>query len=127
MVLGMVVSIGAATMGYAASRATLTGVWIVTVETPQGAMENTWTLEQADDGSLSGMTSNEMMGDTPFEGGWVDGDAFGFDLYLDFQGQGIDISYEGTFEENAMSGVLNAGGGQFTADFTGVREDGETP
>ena len=34
--------------------------------------------------------------------------------------------YEGTFTESEMSGVLSVGGGQFTADFPGVREDGGT-
>jgi hypothetical protein len=120
----LAVSVVGATVGYAASRASLTGTWIVTIETPQGAMENTWELDQTDDGDLSGMTSNDMMGDNPFEGGWVDSDTFGFDMYIDFQGQGIDISYEGTFTEDEMSGILNAGGGEFTADFTGVRADG---
>lgn len=120
----LIVTVGVATAAMAAPRASLTGSWIVTVETPQGAMESTWDLEQSDDGSLSGLTSNEMMGETGFEGGWVDGDAFGFDLYIEFQGQGIDVLYEGTFSENHMAGILNAGGGQFTADFTGVRADG---
>ncbi len=122
----LVVLVGGATAGYAASRASLTGTWIVTIETPQGAMENTWELEQTVDGDLSGLTNNEMLGENAFEGGWVDAEAFGFDMYVDFQGQGIDISYEGTFTETEMSGILNAGGGEFTADFTGVRADGGT-
>ena len=105
--------------------ATLTGTWVITIETPQGAMENTWQLEQAEDNSLSGVTTSDMIGEVPFEGGWVDGDAFGFAMYVDYQGQGFDIAYEGTFTENEMAGVLDAGGGQFVADFTGVRVDGD--
>ncbi len=120
------VSVATATFAYATSQASLTGSWTITVETPQGAMESTWELEQTDDGALKGVTSNDMMGEQPFEGGWVDDDAFGFEMYVEAQGQGIDVVYEGTFTENEMSGVLSVGGGQFTADFTGVREDGGT-
>ena len=114
----------AASVSVAAVRASLTGTWTITVETPQGALESTWELEQSDDGGLKGVTSNEMMGEQPFEGGWVDGDAFGFDMYVEAQGQGIDVSYEGTFTDDEMSGTISVGGGQFTADFTGVRADG---
>ncbi|MDX1395463.1 MAG: hypothetical protein R3195_13835 [Gemmatimonadota bacterium] len=104
--------------------ATLTGTWVITIETPEGAMENTWQLEQAEDNSLSGVTMSDMIGEVPFEGGWVDGDAFGFAMYVDYQGQGFDVAYEGTFTETEMAGVLDAGGGQFVADFTGVRVEG---
>jgi len=107
-----------------AAAGTLTGSWLVTIESPQGAFETTWDLEQAEDGSLSGITKSEMTGDTPFEGGWVDGDAFGFAVTIDMQGQSFDVSYEGTFTEDELAGVLDVGGGQFTTDFTGVRADG---
>lgn len=120
----LIASVAAASFAHADGNASLTGTWVVTVETPQGAMESTWELEQTEDGMLSGTTSNEMMGETAFEGGWVDEDAFGFDMLLDMQGQQIDISYEGTFTDDEMAGFLSAGGGQFTADFTGVRADG---
>jgi len=123
--LAAVVLVGATTLAYAAAQASLTGTWTVTLDTPQGPFENTWDLTQADDGTLSGVTQNDMMGENAFEGGWVDGDNFGFDMYIEMQGQGIDISYEGTFTDDEMSGVLIAGGGEFTADFTGVRADGD--
>jgi len=108
----------------AAPGSDLTGSWLVTIESPQGALETTWDLEQAEDGSLSGITKSDMIGETPFEGGWVDGDAFGFAVTVDMQGQTFDVSYEGTFTEDELAGVLDVGGGQFTADFTGVRADG---
>ena len=120
----LLATVGVVPLSHAASRATLTGTWIITIDTPQGAMENTWQLEQAEDNSLSGVTVSDMIGEVPFEGGWVDGDAFGFAMYVDYQGQGFDIAYEGTFTENELVGTLNAGGGQFTAEFTGVRVEG---
>ena len=115
--------VGVATIASASVQAELTGTWTVTIDTPQGAMENVWEIEQAGD-SFSGIISNDMMGENAFEDGWVDGDKFGLDMYIDFQGQGIDISYEGTFTEDEMSGTLIAMGGEFMADFTGVRADG---
>lgn len=104
--------------------ASLTGTWLVTIESPQGALETTWELEQADDGSLAGVTKSDLIGEASFEGGWVDGDTFGFSVYIDMQGQAFDVLYEGTFTDDEVAGVLDVGGGQFTADFTGVRIEG---
>jgi len=118
-------SIGTAALVHASVRASLTGTWDVTIDTPQGAFENTWEFVQAEDGSFSGVTRNDMIGETAFEGGWVDGDAFGFSMYVDMQGQGMDLTYEGTFTETEIVGTLDVGGGQFTADFTGVRVEGD--
>lgn len=102
----------------------LAGNWIITVDSPEGAVEMTWELETSEDGSLSGLTISDMIGEWPFDGGWVDGDTFAFTVYIEAQGQAFDVVFDGTFADDELSGMLEAGGGEFTADFTGVRKGG---
>jgi len=104
----------------AASRASLTGKWTVTLETPQGSRDSEWNLEQHDDGSLTGTVGGQM-GEAEIRDGHVGDDSFEFGITRDFNGQSFEISYRGNFTEDELSGTLTAGGGQFTAEFSGVR------
>jgi len=102
----------------------LSGNWIVTIETPQGEMETTWEIEQAEDGTLTGLTFSDMMGEVPIDGGWVEDGKFGFSILVEGQGQTMDVVYEGSVIEDEVVGFLDAGGGMFQADFIGVRVEG---
>ena len=106
------------------TRASLTGAWTVTITTEQGEFDTRWELEQHDDGTVTG-TIEGRRGSAEAEGGWVKGDAFGFAVTREFQGQSFKIGYEGTFDEQSLAGTLTAGEGRFTAEFTGVRAEGE--
>jgi hypothetical protein len=108
----------------AASSATLTGQWTITISTEQGDFDTNWDLTQHDDGTLTGDIEGRQ-GSAEAAGGWVKDDAFGFSVSRDFQEQSFEIDYEGTFSDDALEGTLTAGGGQFTADFTGVRAGGD--
>ncbi len=101
----------------------LTGTWTVTMDTPRGSRELTWTLEQHEDDTLTG-TVGGMRGDAEIEGGWVKDDTFSFMVVRDMGGQSFEMTYEGTFTDHELSGTMTAGGGQFTAEFTGVRAEG---
>ena len=35
--------------------------------------------------------------------------------------ESVQLEYEGTFSDDTLEGTLIAGGGQFTAPFTGIR------
>ncbi len=107
----------------AAVAASLTGTWTVTMETPRGTRETTWTLEQHEDDTLTG-TVGGMQGEVGIEGGWVKDDSFGFMVVRSMGERTFEATYEGTFTENELSGTMTAGGGQFTAEFTGVRAEG---
>ena len=115
---------GASGQGFSAPRADLTGTWTVSMSTQQGDVERTWELEHGDDGALTGSIGGRQ-GSAPAEDGWVKDDAFGFNVTRDFNGQSFEIEYEGTFADDALEGTLTAAGGQFTADFTGVRAGGQ--
>ncbi len=108
----------------AAASATLTGQWTITISTEQGDFDTNWDLTQHDDGTLTGDIEGRQ-GSAEAGGGWVKDDAFGFSVSRDFQEQSFEIDYEGTFSDDALEGTLTAGGGQFTAEFTGVRAGGD--
>lgn len=108
----------------ATTYASLTGAWTITISTEQGDFDTRWELEQHDDGTLTGMIEGRQ-GEAEAEGGWVKDGAFGFAVTREFQGQSFKIEYAGTYEEESLDGTLTAGGGQFTADFTGVRAEGD--
>jgi hypothetical protein len=108
----------------ATTYASLSGAWTITISTEQGEFDTGWELEQHDDGTLTGMIEGRQ-GEAEAEGGWVKDEAFGFAVTREFQGQSFKIEYEGTYEEDSLEGTLTAGGGQFTADFTGVRAEGD--
>jgi len=116
--------VGSARLVEARLGASLTGQWAVTISTERGDMNTVWDLVQHDD-RLTG-TIEGRRGAADAEGGWVENDTFGFTVQREFQGQSFKIEYEGRITEDALEGTLTAGGGQFTAGFTGVRAGGET-
>lgn len=109
----------------AAATTDLSGSWIITLETPEGEMEMTWDIEQGEDGTLTGLTANDMIGEAPIDGGWAEDGKFGFSVFVEAQGQSMDIVYEGSVIDDEIVGFLDAGGGMFQADFIGVRIEGD--
>ena len=92
------------------------GTWKATIETPQGAMENTFLLK-IDGGKVTGTISSQMMGSQQISDGKIDGDKITFSITSDF---GV-ISYSGTIKGDDMKLTLTVGGGQFTLDLTAKR------
>jgi hypothetical protein len=82
---------------------TMTGTWVLQVETPSGSGTPTFKLEQEGQ-ALSG-TYVGYFGEAPVQGK-VEGEAF----ELNFQSQGIDIKYTGTVKGNTMEGEIDFGG-----------------
>ncbi len=77
-----------------ASAADITGTWKGSMETPQGAMDITFTFKAAGN-ALTGTVSNPMGGDNPISEGKIEGDALSFVLAVDFGGNAMKISYKG--------------------------------
>jgi hypothetical protein len=82
---------------------TMTGTWMLQVETPSGSGSPTFKLKQ-EGNALSG-TYVGFFGEAPVQGK-VDGEAF----ELNFQSQGMDIKYTGTVKGNTMAGDIDFGG-----------------
>ena len=89
------------------------GAWDITVETSQGSFEGTATLEQEDDGTVSGTFSSQM-GEMDVADGVVSGDTFSFTLSVTAGGQEMELSLSGTVEGDSMSGTGSGPFGSFT-------------
>lgn len=113
MIKAVLFTAGVLLSGLAA--ADLTGTWNLTVETPQGTGNPSFTLvEEA--GKLTG-TYNGMMGSSPVTGSVEDGD-FKISFTVDAQGQSLNIDYSGMLnDDGTIAGKMNMGGfaeGSFT-------------
>ena len=91
------------------------GTWKGTLETPNGAQENTFVLK-VDGEKLTGSIASQM-GTIDITDGKVDGDKVSFAINTDF---GL-INYSGAVKGDEMKLTLSAGGGQFTLDFVAHR------
>jgi hypothetical protein len=91
----------------AAAKVDVTGVWDVTVETPNGAIENVGTMKQEGE-KLTGTLSSQM-GEIAFEGTVV-GNEIKWVLNIDMGGQQMSIAFAGKVEGDTMTGVFEMGG-----------------
>jgi hypothetical protein len=91
----------------AAVKVDVTGVWDVTVETPNGAIENVGTMKQ-DGEKLTGTLASQM-GEIAFEGTVV-GSEIKWVLNIDMGGQQMSIAFAGKVDGETMAGVFEMGG-----------------
>jgi hypothetical protein len=85
----------------------VTGVWDMSVETPQGTMTLVSTFKQ-DGEKITGVQSSQL-GETPLEG-TIKGADIAFAIVFDMQGQQMTITYAGKIDGEAMSGTIEFGG-----------------
>jgi hypothetical protein len=85
----------------------VTGIWDMTVESPQGALDVVATLKQEGE-KLTG-THVSQMGETPLEGTVV-GNEIKYTLNIDMGGQQMSIVFTGKVEGDTMAGVFEFGG-----------------
>jgi hypothetical protein len=71
-----------------------TGTWKGSIETPNGAFENTFTFK-ADGAKLTGSVDAGAMGKSDISDGKVDGDKISFTVVRDFNGQEFRMNYKG--------------------------------
>ena len=83
------------------------GTWKATVETPNGAMENTFTLK-VDGDKLTGTITMGQFGEAPISEGKVDGDNVSFAVVREFNGNQFRINYKGKVagDEMKLSGEV---------------------
>jgi hypothetical protein len=90
-----------------AEKIDVTGIWDMTVESPQGAMEVVATLKQEGE-KLTG-TQASQMGEVALEGSVV-GNEIKYTINIDMGGQQMTIVFAGKVEGDAMNGVFDFGG-----------------
>jgi|WetSurSiteA1Bulk_404760.scaffolds.fasta_scaffold217925_1 hypothetical protein len=78
------------------------GTYRITIHTPMGDTQSTWTLK-ADGESLSGVSEDAMTGHVEFTGGTVNGGVFAFTLDLPMR-----LEIEGRVEGDRVSGTASA-------------------
>ena len=91
----------------AAAKVDVTGVWDMTVETPNGAIENVGTLKQEGE-KLTGTLASQM-GEIALEGTVV-GNEIKWVLNIDMGGQQVSIAFAGKVEGETMAGIFEMGG-----------------
>jgi hypothetical protein len=91
----------------AAVKVDVTGVWDMTVETPNGAIENVGTLKQEGE-KLTGTLASQM-GEIALEGTVV-GNEIKWLLNIDMGGQQMSIAFAGKVEGETMAGIFEMGG-----------------
>ena len=97
----------------------VTGVWALSMEGPQGAMDFTATFKQ-DGEKVTGTQSNPMGGEDKLEG-TVKGNKLAYVLKVDMGGQAMSITFSATVEGDALNGSM-ALGDMGTMTFSGKRK-----
>jgi hypothetical protein len=92
------------------------GNWKATIDTPNGAQTQTFTLK-ADAGKVTGSIASDMLGTQQIADGKLDGDKISFSVTTDF---GV-IRYVGTVSGDTMKLTITVGDGQFTFDISASR------
>ena len=98
-----------------ASAADIDGTWKASTETPNGTFETVFVFK-VDGSTLTGTTSNQMMGEKPISEGKVDGDTVSFVVAADFNGNQVKLAYKGKVEGKEMKITLSLPGGDRTFD-----------
>jgi hypothetical protein len=92
------------------------GTWKATLQTPNGAEENTF-LFKVDGGKVTGTVSGSTLGSIQIDEGKVEEDKISFSITSEF---GV-IRYSGTIKGDDMTMTLVVGDGQFSLDFNAKR------
>jgi hypothetical protein len=92
------------------------GEWEITTLSPVGECTN--TVEFKKDGDTLKAVAKSPQGERPYDSVQLDGAKLTLVLTIDFQGQPMVITYQGTVEEKAINGAADFGGlamGSFSA------------
>ncbi len=92
---------------FAAAQSGVAGIWKMTFQTDQGAVEADMTLKQ--DGQKVTGTLVSAQGEAPLEGTFTDGKLL-MSLTVDAQGQVLTITFSGALEKEALKGDVDFGG-----------------
>ena len=85
----------------------VTGTWDITVDSPQGEVSVTLTLNQSGS-EITGELKTDF-GTSSIYDGSVSGNTIEFSVKLPITGQPVEIIFEGTVEGNSMEGTIDLG------------------
>jgi hypothetical protein len=102
---------------WAADTANVSGLWNLTIETPNGPGTPSITLKQ-DGENLTG-TYKGRLGESPLKG-TIKGNTIKFSTTISPQGQALELTYSGTIDGDNMKGTA-AFGAMGEAPFTGKK------
>jgi hypothetical protein len=89
------------------AQAGVAGMWKMTFQTDQGAIDSDMTLKQ--DGQKVTGTLTSPQGEAPIEGTFTDGKLL-LSLTVDAQGQTLVITFNGALEKDTLKGDVDFGG-----------------
>lgn len=81
----------------------LVGGWVITIDTPIGAMDANLNVNE----DLTGEMSSPDLGGAPLDAVSVDGEAVSFSTTVDAQGQSMTLVFNGTVVDDQLSGSFN--------------------
>jgi hypothetical protein len=96
------------------------GTWKASIETPNGAMENTFTFK-VEGAKLTGTVTMGQMGEGPISEGKVDGDNVSFAVVREFNGNEFRINYKGKVSGDEMKITGEVVGRDRTFEMTAKR------
>lgn len=99
----------------------LTGVWTLTIRSPQGEQTGTANLTMSPDGAVTGSVTTQL-GTATVSNGWMSGNRFNFTISLNMGGQAMDAVFSGTLEGNSINGTVSFAGASI--EFSGTRPGG---
>ena len=114
--MAMVLTLVVLALVVVAAQTDVTGSWDMTINTDQGALPGTLTLQQ-DGEALSGSLISDQ-GTLEFDGGTVSENKIEWVVEVDAGGQFIEISMNGVVDGDMISGTMDFGGyggGDWTA------------
>ena len=98
----------------------ISGKWKLAYTTPQGAEGSTADLSMNADGTITG-TVTSSRGTATIISGYLSAEKFSFTINIPIEGNPVDVTFSGTFENSALKGVLSVSGLGFSTDFTGTK------
>ena len=114
--MAMVLTLAVLASVVVAAQTDVTGSWDMTINTDQGALPGTLTLQQ-DGEALSGSLISDQ-GTIEFDGGTVSENKLEWVVEIDAGGQFIEIAMSGVVDGDMMTGTMDFGGyggGDWTA------------
>lgn len=102
-----------------AAKADLSGKWDVNVTTDGGPVSAKADFKVASDGTITGTVESDQYGVSKISSGSVSDASFSIKFSISADGNAIEVSMSGTFDEKSMKGSGSAGDAGFS--FTGTR------
>ena len=98
----LLATLGVLALGAPVWAAGIDGKWEATQETPRGEMTLVFDLK-ADGGALTGVVSNDFMGESEISDGKIDGDAVSFKQIMERGDRKITFVYEGKLSGDELT------------------------